>query len=89
MMEGRWMTRNITIPYVCGIWRSIIKGWEDLSRHVPLKVGGGSEVGIGAYKCCGDNELREVFPNMYIRLACQKEIPSNKFVDLMRKFIEI
>lgn len=43
-MEGEWRTSNITTLIGCGLWRSIIKEWEDFCGHISIKAGAGKMI---------------------------------------------
>jgi len=73
ILEGGWRTNNITTPFGYGLWRSIMKGWEDFGRHTSSGVGDGRSISFWTHKWCGEDELWEVFPNIY-RVSCQREM---------------
>lgn len=43
-MESRWMTKMVTTPYRCGIWRSVRNLWPMLLSIIRFQVGNGMKV---------------------------------------------
>ncbi|KAG5577637.1 hypothetical protein H5410_057771, partial [Solanum commersonii] len=41
-MEGGWRTNEITMPFECGVWRNIMKGWDAFNTRIVFKVGKGA-----------------------------------------------
>ena len=56
------------MPYGVGLWKFIRAGWDDFSRHSAFKVGDGSRVKFWCDTWCGDQPLRDSFPDLF-RLA--------------------
>lgn len=50
-----------------------MKGWEAFSGHISFRVGDGSRIKFWVHKWCGENELRETFPNLY-RVSCLRDM---------------
>lgn len=49
------------------------KDWVKLSGSVSFKVGDRNRIMFWHHKWCGDNTLKDDFPNTY-RVSCQKEL---------------
>lgn len=28
-----WRTKNVSLPYECGLWRNILKWWEEFNEY--------------------------------------------------------
>ena len=65
---GGWCSHRVHAPYGVGLWKFIRACWDDFSRHSAFKIGDGSRVKFWCDTWCGDQPLRDSFPNLY-RLA--------------------
>ena len=54
--------------YGVGLWKFIRAGWDSFSRHLAFEVGDGSRVKFWLDSWCGDQPLRDRFPELF-RLA--------------------
>lgn len=50
-----------------------MKGWKDFSENITFRIGDGSRVHFWEHKWCGENILKEDFPNIY-GVSCQREL---------------
>uniref|UniRef100_A0A2N9GYI8 Reverse transcriptase zinc-binding domain-containing protein n=1 Tax=Fagus sylvatica TaxID=28930 RepID=A0A2N9GYI8_FAGSY len=65
---GGWCSHRVHVPYGEGLWKFIRIGWDSFSRHSAFKVGVGSRVKSWLDTWCGDQPLRDSFPELF-RLA--------------------
>lgn len=42
-----------------------MKGWEEFNGNISFRFGDRSRISFWAHKWCGENELREVVPNIH------------------------
>uniref|UniRef100_A0A2N9FHC8 Kinesin motor domain-containing protein n=1 Tax=Fagus sylvatica TaxID=28930 RepID=A0A2N9FHC8_FAGSY len=45
----------------CGVWKSIMMGWDSFAKHVSFKVGIGSQIRLWHDRWCEDCPLKEVY----------------------------
>lgn len=48
-----WRTNDVTMPFECGVWRNIMKGWHDFYGNISFRVGDGRRVNFWSHKWCG------------------------------------
>lgn len=77
-MGGEWRTRDVTMPFGCGLWRNILNGWDDFKVNISFKVGDGRRVRFWGHRWCGDNLLKDDFPSLH-RISCQRELTIHQF----------
>ena len=51
----------------CGLWRSIHEGWESFSKHLSFVVGEGTRIHFWNDWWIGDNTLKDLYPELYVR----------------------
>lgn len=61
-MEGKWRTKVITMPFECGVWRNITKGWDALDDNITFRVGRRVELVFWGQQWCGGLVLKDKFP---------------------------
>uniref|UniRef100_M1A801 Reverse transcriptase zinc-binding domain-containing protein n=1 Tax=Solanum tuberosum TaxID=4113 RepID=M1A801_SOLTU len=64
-MQDRWITKEVTTPYNCSVWRSIRKLWQLVSTRTSCKVGNGEKVAFWKDIWCGQWPLNQNFPELY------------------------
>ena len=60
-----WTTREVTGPYVSGLWKHIRKGWGSFAHHLHFEVGNGSKTKFWDAVWCGSCSLRTAFLDLY------------------------
>lgn len=71
-MEDKWMTKLVTSPYNCSVWRSIRKLWPLVINRSYFKVGNGEKVAFWNHSWCDQVPLKQAFPELYI--LCQLQL---------------
>jgi hypothetical protein len=79
---GGWCSHRVHVPYGVGLWKFIRAGWDSFSRHLAFKVGDGSRVKFWLDTWCGDQPLRDSFPELF-RLA---RVPDASVADHLTDF---
>lgn len=64
-MENNWMTKLVTTPYGCGIWRTIRNLWPILFSRISFTVGNGRKVLFWEDKWINQRPLKLLFPEFY------------------------
>ena len=52
--------------YGCGLWRSILEGWESFSKHLSFVVGKGTRIHFWHDRWIGDNTLKDLYPELFV-----------------------
>ena len=64
--------------YGCGLWRSILEGWESFSKHLSFVVGDGTRICFWYDRWIGDNTLKFLYPELSVcsadKVACIFEV---------------
>jgi hypothetical protein len=55
---GRWHFNGVNGSYVVGLWKFIMRGWEDFSRYTRIEMGDGSKISFGMTCGMGNSPLR-------------------------------
>jgi hypothetical protein len=71
-MAGGWCTNQVMRSYGVGVWKHIRRGWEYFSKYITFEVGDGSQISFWHDTWCGDQPLKESYPELY-RIARNKE----------------
>uniref|UniRef100_M1CC58 Reverse transcriptase zinc-binding domain-containing protein n=1 Tax=Solanum tuberosum TaxID=4113 RepID=M1CC58_SOLTU len=64
-MEDKWMTEGVTSPYDCSVWRSIRNLWLLVKDRIKIKVGNGEKVAFWNDIWCGQETLKQAFPELH------------------------
>ncbi|WMV49343.1 hypothetical protein MTR67_042728 [Solanum verrucosum] len=64
-MQDGWITKEVTTPYNCSVWRSIRKLWQLVSTRTSCKVGKGEKMAFWKDIWCGQWPLNQTFPELY------------------------
>lgn len=70
---GGWRTRDIVLPFGCGLWRNIMKRWDYFVENISFKVGVGRRVYFWEHNWCGKLILKEEFQSLY-SISCQRDL---------------
>lgn len=60
------------MPFGCGAWRNIMKGWEVFYDNISFNVGDVSKVSFWWHKCCEGLVPKDEFPMLY-NVSCQRD----------------
>lgn len=61
-MEDRWMTKMVSTPYNCIVWRAIRNLWPILHYRTRVKVGNGQKTPFGEDNWNGDSTMKQLHP---------------------------
>ena len=64
-MENRWMTKMVTTPYGCGIWRSVRNLWPLFRSRIRFQVGHGMKVSFWEDRWIAQRTLKHLFSDLY------------------------
>lgn len=65
VVAGGWCTHLVRGSHGCGVWKSIMMGWDSFAKHVSFKVGIGSQIRLWHDRWCEDCPLKEVYPFLF------------------------
>lgn len=65
-MEDNWMTKMVTMPYSCTVWRAIRNLWPLMHSNINIKVGND----LKHDKWTGNRPLKQDYPVLYT--LCQQ-----------------
>ena len=69
-MENRWMTKMVTTPYGCGIWRSVRNLWPLFRSRIRFQVGNGMKVLFWEDKWISPKNPETIIPRLiYTKLS--------------------
>jgi hypothetical protein len=71
-MARGWCTNQDMRSYGVGVWKHIRRGWECFSKFIKFEGGDGSQISFWHATWCGDQPLKESYPELY-RIARTKE----------------
>ena len=67
---GGWRITRTRGPYGCGMWKSIMLGWNNFFQHTKFVVGMGNRIRFWQDKWCGELALMDRFPTLF---ACSNQ----------------
>ncbi|WMV25830.1 hypothetical protein MTR67_019215 [Solanum verrucosum] len=70
-MEDKWMTKMISTPYKCTVWRAIRNLWPVLYHRTKVEVGDGSKTSFWEDKWNGSVHMKQLHPELFI--LCQHQ----------------
>ena len=78
-MEHNWITKNVTTPYGCSIWRAIRNLWPKMQIRTKVRIGNGQKNSFWHDKWAGFLTIKE-HPEIYT-LSQQQEVTSHSCHD--------
>ncbi|MDV3188705.1 MAG: hypothetical protein Q8834_02660, partial [Candidatus Phytoplasma australasiaticum] len=64
-MESNWMTKMVSTPYGCGLWRSVRNLWPLILFRIRFKVGNGMKVLFWEDIWIAQRPLKQIFPELF------------------------
>jgi hypothetical protein len=74
---GGWCSARVHAPHGVGLWKFIRADWDSFARHLAFKVGDGTRVKFWLDAWCGDQPLRDRFPELF----CLVRVPAASVAD--------
>jgi hypothetical protein len=71
-LSGGWRSKEVAGPFGFGVWKHIRWGWDVFSRYIRYEVGDGSRIHFWHDVWCGDQPLKEAFPEVFSIAHCKE-----------------
>ncbi|KAG5598889.1 hypothetical protein H5410_030259 [Solanum commersonii] len=86
-MLSQWATKEVMITFRCSVWKTIRRLWTQVYINISFQVDSGVEVDFWSEHWVGKENLRSLFPKLYI-LSSQRNASCHgkMFPDLLKVF---